>query len=46
MANLTSSKLDLYCWTGRWDEEPTSQQYTIQKNNPDSNNTIRFEIFS
>ena len=44
MANLTSSKLDLYCWTGRWDEEPTSQQYTIQKNNPDSNNTIRFEI--
>ena len=44
MAVLTSSTLELYCWTGRFDNQPTSPQYTITKTNPDSNNTIRFEI--
>jgi len=44
MAVLSSSTLELYCWTGRWEDEPTSPQYTITKSNPDSNNTIRFEI--
>lgn len=44
MANLTSSQLKLYCWTGKWGDVSSTEQYTIQKNNPDSNNTIRFEI--
>ena len=44
MAVLISSTLELYCWTGRYSEQPTSPQYTITKTNPDSNNTIRFEI--
>jgi len=44
MAVLTSSTLELYCWTGRFDNQPTSPQYTITKTNPDLNNTVRFEI--
>ena len=44
MALLTSSKLELYCWTGKWEEKPANAQYTIEKSNPDSNNVIRFEI--
>ncbi len=44
MATLTSSTLNLYCWTGSFDSQPTSAQYTITKKNPDSNNVIRFEI--
>ena len=44
MAVLKSSTLTLYCWTGKWENEPSTQQYTIEKINPDSNNTIRFEI--
>lgn len=44
MAILTSSKLELFCWTGKWSEKPTDGQYTIVKSNPDSNNVIRFEI--
>jgi len=44
MAVLTSSTLKLYCWTGSFDSQPSQAQYTITKNNPDSNNLIRFEI--
>ena len=44
MAVLKSSTLSLYCWTGKWESEPSTQQYEITKTNPDSNNTIRFEI--
>jgi len=44
MAVLKSSTLTLYCWTGKWESEPSTQQYRIEKTNPDSNNTIRFEI--
>jgi len=44
MPILTSATLNLYCWTGRFDEKPTQPQYTITKRNPDSNNVIRFEI--
>ena len=44
MAVLKSSTLTLYCWTGKWESEPSTQQYTIEKINPDSNNTIRFEL--
>ena len=40
MAVLKSSTLTLYCWTGKWESEPSTQQYTIEKINPDSNNTI------
>ena len=44
MAVLSSSTLELYCWTGRFSAKPASPQYTITKSNPDSNNTVRFEI--
>jgi|TARA_R100001460_G_scaffold103102_2_gene148143 hypothetical protein len=45
MATLTSSTLKLYCWTGQFESDrPTTAQYTITKSNPDSNNTVRFEI--
>lgn len=44
MPILTSSTLNLYCWTGRFNQKPTQPQYTITKRNPDSNNVIRFEI--
>ena len=44
MAVLASSKLDLYCWTGRWSSVPSAPQYVITKTNPDANNLIRFEI--
>ena len=44
MAVLATSTLDLYCWTGKWSEQPSTAQYSITKSNPDSNNTIRFEI--
>jgi len=44
MAVLASSELQLYCWTGKWSEQPSTAQYIITKSNPDSNNTIRFEI--
>ena len=44
MAVLSTSKLDLYCWTGSYTDIPSAPQYTISKTNPDSNNTIRFEI--
>ncbi len=45
MATLSSSTLSLYCWTGQFEtNRPTQAQYTITKSNPDSNNTVRFEI--
>lgn len=44
MATLKSSTLKLYCWTGSFNSQPTTAQYTITKSNPDSNNTVRFEI--
>jgi len=44
MATLSSSTLNLYCWTGSFSSQPTQPQYTITKSNPDSNNTVRFEI--
>ena len=44
MAVLATSTLDLYCWTGKCSEQPSTAQYSITKSNPDSNNTIRFEI--
>ncbi len=44
MAILSSSTLELYCWTGKYEDQPASPQYTITKSNPDSNNTVRFEI--
>jgi len=44
MAVLSSSTLELYCWVGKWEDQPSSFQYTITKSSPDSNNTIRFEI--
>jgi len=44
MAVLSTSQLDLYCWTGSYTDIPSAPQYTISKTNPDSNNTIRFEI--
>lgn len=44
MAVLTSSTLDLYCWSGRWSSVPSQPQYVIRKTNPDTNNLIRFEI--
>ena len=44
MATLSSSTLKLYCWTGSFSSQPTTAQYTITKSNPDTNNTIRFEI--
>tara|TARA_Y100001972_G_scaffold128023_1_gene186964 strand:- start:491 stop:1564 length:1074 start_codon:yes stop_codon:yes gene_type:complete len=45
MATLSSSTLNLYCWTGQFEvNRPTQPQYTITKSNPDSNNTVRFEI--
>ena len=44
MAVLTSSTLDLYCWSGRWSSVPTQPQYVIRKTNPDTNNLIRFEL--
>ena len=45
MATLSSSTLSLYCWTGQFEtNRPTQPQYTITKSNPDSNNTVRFEI--
>lgn len=44
MAVLSSSTLELYCWTGKYNDKPSSPQYSITKINPDSNNTIRFEL--
>ena len=45
MATLINSTLKLYCWTGQFESDrPTTAQYTISKSNPDSNNTVRFEI--
>ena len=44
MATLSSSTLNLYCWSGSFSSQPTQPQYTITKSNPDSNNTVRFEI--
>ena len=44
MAVLSNSTLNLYCWTGKYNDKPASPQYTITKTNPDSNNTIRFEV--
>ena len=44
MATLNSSTLKLYCWTGSFNSQPTTAQYTITKSNPDSNNTVRFEL--
>jgi hypothetical protein len=44
MAVLTSSTLDLYCWSGKWSSVPSQPQYVIRKTNPDTNNLIRFEL--
>ena len=44
MAVLSNSTLNLYCWTGKYNDKPASPQYTITKTPISGNNYVTFEV--